>query len=317
MSARVKVAPVGTPSATVGAPEASLARAPKHFCIDCRTALGEHSACDGGRAHRVVNLEADEGRAALLSEVWGPPDLRRRARELAKAGGAGAALDSCANIGGCDGCVDLGGGGVGEIAGLLLGLLLAAVVLIALWWIVSKIVEAVRRHRAKLVAKGALVPAPRPPRGMLMGVVRAHANGSTRVGTPVATAVELQQARLGTNAVMLRAGRTAGMLIALDDGATLKIPPGRVRLEGSWHVHDDPFLALDVLDRSVGQVTEDEHGFALAPYDVTMRLDLHVGDRVAVHGPVALDAPTEAPGGYRGASRSLMAVGIPSLSRVD
>jgi hypothetical protein len=303
--------------ASLGAAPSDLSRPARNFCIDCRTALGQQDRCDGGRAHRVVDLNADAGRAALLAEVWGPPDLRRRARQVAKAGGAGAAVDSCANLGGCDGCVDLGSGGLGDLAALLLGLLLAALVFIALWFVISKIIEAVRRYRAKLVPKGALSPAPRPHGGMRTGVVRSDANGVTADGHLVARAIELHKARLSANDVMLREAMTDGMIVALGDGATVKVPAGRLRLAGSWHVHDDPLVGVDALSRATGPVSEDEDGYALVPYDVTMCLELRVGDRVAIHGPLELDAPRGASGGYRGASTALVCVGTPSLSRID
>jgi hypothetical protein len=303
---------------TVGASPGGLTLSTRNFCIDCRTALAQHASCDGGRSHRVVNLDAEPGRAALRAEVWGPPDLRRRARQMAKAGGAGAAVDSCANLGGCDGCVDLGGGGgLGELAAVLLGILLVALVFIALWFILAKIIEAVKRYRAQLEPKGALLAAPRPHGGMRTGVVRSDAGGFASDGHPVARALELHKSRLGANAVMLREARTDGMIIALGDGTTVKVPAGRLRLAGSWHIHDDPLVGVDALARATGPVFEDEDGYALVPYDVTMCLELRVGDRVAVHGPVELDAPTGAPGGYRGASTALVCVGIPSLSRID
>ncbi|MCZ7678247.1 MAG: hypothetical protein M5U28_05530 [Sandaracinaceae bacterium] len=51
-------------------------------------------------SHRVVALDIEEGRAQLRAKVWGPPELRQRARTQAKVGGLGAFLDGIS----CGGC---------------------------------------------------------------------------------------------------------------------------------------------------------------------------------------------------------------------
>src|SRR5262249_38208265 len=102
------------------------------ICLDCRTALTEGETCDGGPRHRVVSLTTLEGRAKLLDEVWGPPSVRRRAKQLAKAGGGGAGLGAI-----FDGCSDLGCDAVaspGDLIGaILVGLVVTGVFVLLSW----------------------------------------------------------------------------------------------------------------------------------------------------------------------------------------
>lgn len=290
-----------------------LAPIAKRFCLDCRTPLGGDAHCDGGKAHRVVDIAAVDGRVGLFNEVWGPASLRRSAREAAKAGGAGAAIDSCANASACDGCS--GVGDVGELGAVIAGILIAAFVAVIVWWIVSKIIEYVRMKRAQLKPKGALVGAPRPIVGAKYGTVRS-ARSERGIA---ATALQLLQSRLGANAVMLRYASTPGMEIVLDDGAIVRVPAGRVRLEGTFEAVDDPTAARDLIDATVGEPLKDDEGYELIPFNVTQRVTLMVGDRVALFGPLQFSTEQDASlqSAFRSAPGVLVPVGVAALAKVE
>jgi len=93
------------------------------ICIECRTALGPGERCDGGPRHHTTPLDTPDGREVLLREVWGPPGLRRQARQMAVAGGGGAATGTVLE-GSCGAleCV----GSVGDLGPVIVILGLAA-----------------------------------------------------------------------------------------------------------------------------------------------------------------------------------------------
>lgn len=291
-----------------------LAPAARRFCLDCRTPLATRAQCDGGKAHRVVDLATVEGRVGFFNEVWGPASLRRSARQAAKAGGAGAAVDSCANASACDGCSGIGD--AGELGAVIAGILIAAVVAVAIWWVVSKIIEYVRMKRAQLKPKGALIGAPRGGGAAVYGTVRS-AKSADGVA---AVALQLLQSRLGANAVMLRYASTDGMEIALDDGSTVRIDPGRVRLDGTFEAVDDPIVAHDLIDATVGEPLKDDEGYELIPFNVCQRVTLKVGDRVALFGPLTVAMDRSDPrmlSAFRDISRVLVPADLASLAKVE
>lgn len=301
-------------SATVGAKPSALAKRSRYVCLECRTALGEDAVCDGGKSHRVVAADTPTGREALFDEVWGPSSLRRRARELAKAGGTGAAADSCGDLGGCD----CGGGAsdLGEAGAIILGLILAFIVAVAIWWLVTKAIEYYRRKKAQLKPKGALLGPPRQPGAARFGVVRA-----ARSSPLAARSIELVQSKFGSNAVMLRYAQTDGLEIALDDGTVVLVPAGRIRLEGTRSTIDDPSFGVSLVSAVVGPPLTDSHGYEVIPFDVAQAVDLVVGDRVAVYGPLELSVGNESQLGagsaFRAMSRVMVPVGTPSLAKVE
>ena len=161
------------------------------------------------------------------------------------------------------------------------------------------------------------MPAPRQAGTAKFGVVRA----ATATSGVAAQSVELLQTRLAANAVMLRHASTDGFEIALDDGAIVRVPAGRIRLEGTRSVVEDPGVAKALIDRLIGPPLTDDDGYALVPFDVAQQVTLAVGDRVAVYGPVefSMDAGAAPSDQYafRGTSRVLVPVGVPSLARVE
>lgn len=300
-------------SATFGAKPNALAKRSRYVCLECRTALGDEAVCDGGKSHRVVAADSPAGREALFDEVWGPSSLRRRARELAKAGGTGAAVDSCGDLSGCD-CSGIGE--VGEAGAVILGLIIAFFVAVLIWWLVTKGIEYYRRRKAQLKPKGALLGPPRQGGAARFGVLKA-----ARASPIAARAIELVQSKVGSNAVMLRYAYTQGLEIAMDDGSVVVVPEGRIRLEGTRSTIDDPSVARSLVDSLVGPPLTDPDGYEVIPYDVAQSVELAVGDRVAVYGPLELSASGDANlaigGAFRAISRVMVPVGTPSLAKVE
>lgn len=136
----------------------ALPKAPR-ICLSCRTLL-DTDRCEYAPRHRVVSLATKKGRAALMDEVWGPPSRRRRARQLAKAGGAGGGLGSLDGCSACDAAADVEA---------LLIVLVVALVFMVLYWLGSMIWRAIQRYRHRLKPAGALNRRKLAPSSMVVG----------------------------------------------------------------------------------------------------------------------------------------------------
>lgn len=289
-----------------------------NVCIDCRTLLGPKEACDGGRKHRVAALDDRAGRLTLLNEVWGAPSARRRAKQLAKAGGGGLGIGSlfegCG--GGCDGC---GSAAIdGEFLAVIGVILIVAVAAVALVWLVMKIIEKVRAYQNRPKPNGGVV---RPaslgrnagPYGTVVG--RAAMLGPATNNACVAWALDLRSKRfLGTD-LMLRDAETSGFEVKLDDGTTARIPAGRIRIEGPHTriARDDATnLELFVQTLAPNDDPEDE-GLDPFPYDVVEEVLVKPGDRVRLFGDFSREADPKAAAGYRQASVILVPHDVPAL----
>lgn len=288
-------------------------------CIHCRTLLGPKEACDGGPKHHVVDLGNHGDRLTLLNEVWGPPSVRRRAKQLAKAGGGGVGLGSlfegCGG-GGCDGC-----GGLsldGEALAVIGIILIAVVVVVLLVWLVMKIIEWVRAYQNRPKPNGGVV---RPaslgrkagPYGTVVGTPAMLAPAS---GTAcVAWALDLRSKRfLGTD-LMLRDAETAGFEVKLDDGTTARIPGGRIRIEGPHKRidrDDATNLELFVQTLAPNDNPEDE-GLDPFPYDVVEEVVVKPGDRVRLFGDFDREVDPNAAAGYRQANVIVVPRDVPAV----
>lgn len=297
----------------------------KYVCLECRTVLHSGKQCDGGPRHRTVLLNTTAGREALRSEVWGEPSLRRRARELAKAGGTGAFFDGCLQGADCAGC-DAGVGDMGEFAVVVMGLIAAFFLAVLIWWIVTKIIAAVRRHRAKLKPKGALLQPPKPKGAPKTGVVQsAHGISSPNSATSVAAyAVQYVSSRFSANAVMLRDGYTNGFEVLLDSGQLLRVSPGPVRIEDEMEPFQNANNANTHLTYTLGigiGESEEAQEFPLVPFDVAQSAEVKVGGRVAVFSEVEFvpDDRQQAynSGAFRGGTAIMVTRGIPTLIPLD
>ncbi|MDP3275785.1 MAG: hypothetical protein Q8Q09_11355 [Deltaproteobacteria bacterium] len=290
-----------------------------HFCLECRTLLRARRVCDGGKRHRVVNLDDPSGRAALYDEVWGPMSARRRAKEMAKAGGTGVALDSCA--GGLGDCGDCGlSGDMGEFAVVVLGLIAVFIVFVALYWIGSKLLEWHRKRSARLKARGALVAAPRGVGATRNGmIVSGPSLGIADDGRAiVGLSAEFAEARWSANAITLRYAETGGFLVRLDSGELLMIPEGALRLHGGHREAMTTEQARERLNQWLPcNQQADEFDFALIPWNTATLSSLRVGDRVAVAGHVVISqaAPSVViESGFRVSSGALTTEDVPVVT---
>lgn len=258
------------------------------------------------------------GRSALLNEVWGPPSVRRRAKQLAKAGGGGLGLGSlfegCG--GGCDGC---GGASVDGEAIVVIGvILLAAVAVVALVWLVMKIIEKVRAYQNRPKPNGGVV---RPasigrqagPYGTIVGTPAMLAPASSRAC--LAWALDLRSKRfLGTD-LMLRDAETQGFEIKLDDGTTARIPKGRIRIEGPHQRIDrGDATNLELFVQTLAPIDDpDDAGLDPFPYDVVEEIIVKPGDRVRIFGDFHREADPGAAASYRQANVILIPKDVPAL----
>ncbi|MRG96875.1 hypothetical protein [Polyangium spumosum] len=286
-------------------------------CIDCRTLLGPKETCDGGRKHRVASLETRAGRDALRTEVWGPPSVRRRAKQLAKAGGTSLGAGSIFE--GCTGCGDCGSVALdAEFLPVVAVVALIAAAGVLLYWIIAKIYEAIRAYQNRPRPNGGITKPPslgrRPgPRGTVLGQTGMLAPAT---GKPcVAWALDLRNKRfLGTD-LMLHDAETSGFSVKLDDGTILRVPGGRVRLEGPKERLDRADAPpVDGFVQTINQNDDPEdEGLEPFPYDTVDEIVVRPGDRVRVFGELERDVDPAAPGGYRAANVILVPKGVPAL----
>ena len=312
----------------LGRPTNELVQTPAHvgdkyFCLECRTLLYSTSACDGGPRHRVVAVNQPEGAEQLRNEVWGPPSLRRRARELAKAGGTGLAADSCLQGADCAGCEGIGD--LGEAGAIIIGLIIAFFAAILIWWIVTKIIAAVRKHRARLKPKGALFSPPRPKGSPKIGIIQSAKGIATpSSGKSVAAyAIQYVASRFAGNAIMLREALTNGFEVLLDSGQLLRVAAGPVRIEDEMEAVENASYAEGHLAQAIAHSVraEGDEEFSLVPFEVAQTAALHVGDRVSIFGTVEFipddrQANYDA-GAFRTSTAIMLTTGIPIIVPAD
>jgi hypothetical protein len=255
------------------------------LCLQCRTALAVGEPCDVSSNHRVVSLAEPSERARALDAVWGPPHLRAgKAAAVSGSGGAAGGLFE-----GCGACGDLGGGG-GEIGGIIVMILIVAIAAIAIWWITTRIVHAVRNHRARVRPQGAIA----------LPVPRQRVEGKVTAGE--AWGIELTHGDALGSKVTLRDGGTPGFQLTLDDGKVIHVPAGRVRLDGEGAKVDGQAAAR----RADPEYREhDDH--AVIPWERAEEVRVAVGDRVELLGPLdQRPDPDALAGGYRDAAPSIL-----------
>jgi hypothetical protein len=287
------------------------------ICLDCRTALPAGLPCPAGHA-RTASLADRAGREELMTEVWGPRDLRKQVREAARAGTTSSCTGSLFDCGGCD----FIGGDLGEVL-IALVVLFAAGVLI--WAIAKGIAALVRWSRARPRPQGAARPGAdagyttrRPgtvvPRG---GLAADPVTGSPCVG--FAAALEHRASFWRRPVTMLRDGASLGFDVVLDSGERVRIPPGPliVDLRATRAARVDRLrlaLYLSELDTVRPPVDDDRDPFHS---NLVRAIQIRPGDRVEVLGafqphPVAGGSET----GYREAAHVLVPAGVPRLRRL-
>ena len=292
------------------------------ICIDCRTAHpASASVCEASARHRLRHMDNPEHREELLTEVWGPPSVRRRARELAKASGAGAG--SGAVLDGCGGCGDLGLASLGEAAGLALVVLAASLIFVLLYFLGKLIYEFVQRRRHRLRPHGALKAGPALERRTgRTGVVEPRATLPAPVTGEacVAYGVMFRCKRFLRNPLMLRDGATLGFDVRLDDGTRVHIPAGRVLLgmHGARKVEADQ--ASPALHAYLARLDPGRHGPEHEPEHDPLpaeRIDVQLvlpGTRVEVRGALEPTPDPQGTGDYRSAAVVLTPRGVPHLA---
>lgn len=287
----------------------------QRICLDCRTVLGEGEPCDGGPKHRVAELSQPQARERWINEVWGPPSRRRRAKQLAKAGGGGLGAGSA--LEGCGGCAELGGSG--EVLAIIAAILVVALVVVVLYWVVVKIIEAIRAYRSRLKPYGAVTRVPRLRGGVVAGRVTGGAGmlKSPASGDPCrAFTIDLQCERFLKGATMLHDAMTAGFDVTLDDGRIARVPAGRVRLEGpTRRIELSATAAVEghLATIDPGRNVADE--FDPVPYDYVAETILKDGDRVEIFGDLDASPNPDAPAqDYRQpAAMMLSPKGVPAI----
>jgi hypothetical protein len=275
---------------------------PRAICLDCRTLLDGEEPCDVA-AHRVASLRTFAGRERLLVEVWGGSETRRAEMERARH----------------DGRKHLWVG----VGALGLPLLLHA----HLWWAIGVVVslsclidaalrQKVWRPGARLSPHGA---AQRPAaigggsalRGVAVGVPELRAPAS---GRPcLAYALSLQRRR----SVMLMAARTGPLTIQLEDGGTVEVPAGRLRMAGA----DEMVVGASGLLRRFLLAIDPLRAQAvdLDPFPIGQVREaiLVEGDRVEIESPVAARLGAERPGRdpYRERPVQIWSAALPCVLR--
>jgi len=282
------------------------------LCLDCRTALTPGESCDAHPRARAVDLANPADRNRALDAVWGPPHLRMRT--AAKAGGLGGGAGGIFE--GCGGCGELGSI-EGEAAVALLVVVVAAFVAIGLYLLIKHIVYWIREYRARPRPAGSAWK-PLHPQRTVRGTIVAVTGGETiapLTATPCAAwGLVLEHDRATGGRVMLRDGETRGMTIRLDDGRTLELPAGRVRVDGKvTETRSASAGLLKTIDPH--HVAHDER--AILANDDGHETRLAVGDALEITGGLVEQFATNAPATFReSAPTELVLAGVPSLRRI-
>lgn len=277
--------------------------------MECRTALAPGERCDAHPKSLTLDLGDPAQRTRALDVVWGPPHLRaRRAAQVGAAGGTAGGLFEGCSISSCGDCagVDLSG----EALVAILVIAVAAIVAIALYFLIKRIVYAIRAHNARVKPNGSRWQPSRVPRmrGTIQNVTPSKAPLS---GTECAAwGIVVTEGRSSGGPIMLRDGGTAGFTLALEDGRTVTIPAGRLRVVGSGEdesVRGDYLVSVDP-QYTTGDATP------VIPVDDAREVRLSAGDNVVVFGGIGERFDPNAPAGYRDAPKTLLVVeGVPIL----
>lgn len=285
------------------------------ICLACRSVFDETGSCPGHGPHRTVSLREESGRRALGDEIWGPDSRARKARQAARAGASGAGIGFLEGCSGCD--AGFGGDLFSEILLVVAVIAIAAGLAVVLYRAIRALSFWIREKLHRPKPHGALSKAPRPASQVLAG------RGTVRSGTPIALpwsagsafayAMELYDARPFGGGAMLREAVCADLEVQLDDGRTLRLPAGVMRVLGRLpRVEGDRTR----LEGHLGGLVPGEESDHLFPFDYARALTLGPGDRVEVFGELTHDREGVA-GGYRAGASTLIPVGVPVLRVVS
>jgi hypothetical protein len=302
----------------------ALAKIPPRnaVCLDCRTALVDGEACDAGRKHRVVSLAKDDGRKKLVDEVWGPANVRRQIKRAARAGSGGATFggmfDGCGSAD-CSGC-DVPSGG-GDVIAFILVAIVGAIVMVIVGWLILALVRYIRDKLDRPKPFGALARTPAlRGRGVAGKVVAAARADSPASDDPcVAFALEYRCRRVISGAVMLHDAATRGFDVVTKDGRKVRVPAGRIRLDGVFarvgsNARARAAAHLETIDpsRDPNLVSVEDGTTDPFPFDDVVQAVVRPGDEVEVLGELAPIADPDASTGsaYRESAGMLVPVGV-------
>jgi hypothetical protein len=257
----------------------------------------------------------------VLTEVWGPPALRRRLRDAARAGlwsGGGVSILDGLSVGDCGGC----GGGLDGI--VLVGAAVALGVF-TLWFLFFLGRAAVRAWSRRLPPpRGASRPpaSPGPATGQVGVIAAARHPLATDPVTgrgALAFALELGHRsgwRRGRR-VMLRDAATTGFELVLDGGQRVRVPAGPCVIDLSRAPGADRAWAAAHLARldPAGAAADDLDPFL---FHEVRHLALRPGDRVEIRNRLIPTIDPRAPADdYRApAATVLVPEGVPRLARI-
>ncbi|HEY8143738.1 MAG TPA: hypothetical protein VIG06_13735 [Kofleriaceae bacterium] len=285
------------------------------ICVACRTALPPGVPCPAHHGRPVSLADGERGREALLTAVWGPPPVRQKLRDMARAGATSGGIGGLFD--GCSGC-DIIGGDLGEI---LMAIVIFIAIGVLLWCLVTAVSALVRRWRGRQRPRGAALPGqPCLPTGRTGTVVaRAGLQRDPLTGSPCvgfAAALEHRSSWWRRPVTMLRDGATVGFDILLDTGERVSVPPGPMVVDlGAARAArvDRMLLALYLGELDPARDTVDD----LDPFlcNLMRAAQLRPGDRVELFGAVtARPLVGAAPAGYREPAPSfLVPTGVPHL----
>ncbi len=294
------------------------------MCLGCRSLFAAGEECDGGQGHKVVDVGNQKGRRSLVRAVWGE-GAELKAKEIARAGGTGAGVGGAGqalDCGGCGGCDVPSGGGGGEILAVIAVMIVAAIAAVALYFLIKVIAQFIQRKMKEPRATGAALALPTPPAAG--AGLRGAVSGAPELVAPIsnesclAYRAELTHLRMLARHVMLREARTCGFDVTLDDGRVVRVPPGRLHLEGDR----ERFARADrpSAETWLAQVdTQSFEGEPLGPipFDESAEARLEPGDIVEIAPELdAVADPTRATG-YRDAALALVPVGVPRVRIIE
>jgi hypothetical protein len=108
----------------------------------------------------------------------------------------------------------------------------------------------------------------------------------------------------------------AGLDVALDDGRRVRVPSGRVRVEGEASSVDRMRVVSHVHDLSRAPDDPADEGFDPFPYDRADEVVLRPGDRVELSAETdSVPDPDAPPAGYREGVRQILVARTPVVLR--
>tara|TARA_R110002096_G_scaffold42143_3_gene113578 strand:+ start:60168 stop:61097 length:930 start_codon:yes stop_codon:yes gene_type:complete len=289
------------------------------LCAHCRTLTIDGAPCPDAEHHRIYALGDALGREQLMTDVWGPPGLRRRMKELGKAGATGGGAGGLLDCGGCD-----PGFASSELGVVVLTIVVVGFVFMLGYWLLTATARFLRRRRHTLTPTGAVAPAPHCGHATgMIGVVAPQATLTSPLGaqTCVAYAIEFSY-RSGwrRRGVMLREATTKGFELMLSSGAIVRIPAGPIVLDMQSAASVRPSeesLARYRLKLDPQRTRYDD--LELFPQDQIREETIGVGDRIELRSPVkeVVDGAGR-PGSYRTSPATyLVPQGVPRLRLIS